>query len=266
MKYDVTCDGVILYEDNLCLSETLDCGQAFRWELTAPNTYTGAFLNYPLTISGENGKFLFHDVQEDEFLNIWVDYFDLETDYSVLKKGYSADPTMKLACEYASGIRLLRQDSWEALISFIFSQNNNIARIKGIIKRLCEYFGAFPTPMQLAEYTPEQLDFLRSGFRSKYIYDASCKVASGEIDLHAVSELPFDEAKAQLMTIKGVGPKVADCVLLYGMHRIDAFPQDVWIKRVMSEFYPNGLPECIQATKGIAQQFLFHYIRNNSKL
>lgn len=157
----------------------------------------------------------------------------------------------------------MRQDSWECLISFIISQNNNIPRIKGIIDRLCGmYGGRFPEAGELSEETPESLEPLRSGFRAKYICDAAVKTASGVTDLAGIAAMPIEDARTELKKISGVGPKVAECVLLFGMHRTDAFPVDVWIKRVLSEYYPNGFPEYLKENAGIAQQYLFHYIRN----
>lgn len=261
MRYEVRSPDIILYEDDFDLDETLDCGQAFRWE-KFKDGYQGYYVNKYLYISGSGGRFVLHETTEDDFLKIWFEYFDLGRDYSALKSTYSCDETMKNACLFAKGIRLLKQDKWEALCSFIISQNNNMPRIKGIIGRLCEHYGGFPTPLQMKDETPESLEFLRSGFRAKYLCDAVKRVLSGETDLEAISKMPVEEARKALEQIKGVGPKVADCVLLYGMNRVDAFPRDVWIKRAEQRFYPNGLPDCIKGTEGIAQQFLFHYIRN----
>ena len=267
MDIDVRPEGVILYENDLDLDETLDCGQAFRWKKTEAGydcTYEGYFLDSFLKVSQlEKGKFLFHDTGEEEFLSKWKDYFDLDTDYSELKRQFSEDRTLSEACKFASGIRLLRQDSWESLISFIISQNNNIPRIKGIIDRLCgHYEGHFPLPEELAAEDEDSLSYLRSGFRAKYLCDAAKRTAGGLTDLSAISSMPIDEARMALKEIKGVGPKVAECVLLYGMHRTEAFPIDVWIKRVLAEYYPDGFPEYLSENAGIAQQFLFHYIRN----
>lgn len=269
MDYYVKNNDIILCQPDLDLDETLDCGQAFRWTKISggESTYTGSFLDSQLTITQlKKGEFLFKNVSEDEFLGKWVSYFDLETDYGELKRQFSEDETLSKACGFAGGIRLLRQDSWECLISFIISQNNNIPRIKGIIQRLCEnYGGHFPTPEEMAHETPESLAYLRSGFRGKYLCDGAQKVGTGEISLEKIAEMPIDEARATLKTIKGVGPKVAECVLLFGMHRTEAFPVDVWIKRVLEEYYPNGFPELARENAGIAQQYLFHYIRNLHK-
>lgn len=263
MKYFAKDNNIYLSQEDFDLDETLDCGQAFRWEKVSENCYSGYFLNTPLTISKEEDLFCFHDTTEEVFLKVWADYFDLYTDYSELKERFSADATLKKACDYAKGIRLLRQDRWEALCSFIISQNNNIPRIKGIISRLCEHYGGFPSYSQLACETPESLGFLRAGFRAKYLVDAAQKLERGELSLEEISKCDIDAARKALMTVKGVGPKVAECALLYGMYRTEAFPVDVWIKRVMENFYPDGLPECVKGVEGIAQQYLFHYIRNN---
>lgn len=266
MDYTKKHNDIILYQPDFNLDETLDCGQAFRWEKKPSKyecTYSGFFLDRPLTVSYDGECFIFHDTSEEDFLAVWADYFDFKTDYSEIKLRLSADEALKRACEFAGGIRLLKQDSWECLCSFIISQNNNIPRIKGIISRLCEHYGHFPTPSEMAEETPESLGFLRSGFRAKYLVDAAQKTAEGVIELDKVREMPIGEARKSLMTIKGVGPKVAECVLLFGMYRTEAFPVDVWIKRVMENYYPAGLPDVTQGIEGIAQQYLFHYVRQN---
>lgn len=269
MDYSVKNNDIILHEKDLNLDETLDCGQAFRWKRIESDhrcTYTGIFLNDSLTVSEiDDDTFIFHNVSENDFLKKWVDYFDLNTDYSELKRQFSEDETLSKACEFAGGIRLLRQNSWECLISFIISQNNNIPRIKGIIDRLCNNYGGFPTAEQMAGETPDSLSYLRSGFRAKYLCDAAYRVNSGETVLSEISAAPIDEARDALKKIKGVGPKVAECVLLFGMHRTEAFPVDVWIRRVLEQYYPNGFPEFARENAGIAQQYLFHYIRNLEK-
>lgn len=288
MDYKVIDNDIVLIQNDFDLDETLDCGQAFRWEkidkenlgeyadvlsnIKFDKAYKGFRLNTPLLVSqkkfSENSnasQITLHNTSEGDFLDIWVDYFDLDTDYSLLKKAFSNDNTMSSACKFAPGIRMLKQDKWEALCSFIISQNNNIPRIKGIISRMCEHYGGFPSYEELAKETVESLGFLRSGFRAKYLIDASQKLSSGELNLDDISKMDLESARKSLMTIKGVGPKVAECALLYGMYRTDAFPVDVWIKRVMEEYYPDGLPECVKGQEGIAQQYLFHYIRNKSE-
>lgn len=271
MNYYVKNNDIIVHEEDFDLDETLDCGQAFRWRKINSDykcTYEGTFFNDNLIISQtENNDFIFHDVSEKAFLGKWFDYFDFGTDYSQLKEIFSQDETLSKACAYAGGIRLLRQNPWECLISFIISQNNNIPRIKGIIQRLCDNCGGiFPTAESLSHDTPESLAYLRSGFRARYICDASNKVFTGEVNLGKISLMPLEQARTELKKIVGVGDKVAECVLLYGMHRTEAFPVDVWIKRVLAEYYPDGLPVFIKENAGIAQQYLFHYIRTADNL
>ena len=261
MRYEISGNDIVLYEDDLELDDVLDTGQAFRWDRIGENAYFGHCLDHALEISGTKGRFVLKDTTEEVFLNVWYPYFDLGTDYSALREIYSKDKTLCAACEFSRGIRLLRQDSWEALVSFIFSSNNNITRIKGIIARLAEHYGHFPTAKELSIETVDSLGYLRSGFRAKYIIDAAQKVASGEVDLEAVAKMPYEQAKAELMKIKGVGPKVADCVLLCGMYKAEAFPIDVWMKRVMEEYYSDGFPAEFYETQGIAQLYLFNYIR-----
>lgn len=264
---------IYISNKDLNLAQTLDCGQAFRWKpLQNEDGFEGFSAENYLKVINENDYIVFKNTSQEQFENYWVNYFDLQTDYSLLKQQYSSDKTLKKACEYAPGIRLLRQNKWEALCSFIISQNNNIPRIKGIIERLCENFGektdngyTFPSAEKIASVSVEDLQIIRAGFRARYILDAAKKVSSGEINLEKISKIPYENAKSELMKIVGVGTKVANCTLLYGMYRLEAFPVDVWIKRVLETYYPKGLPKCIKGSEGIAQQYLFHYIRNINK-
>ena len=266
MDYKITDDGIIVSQNCFDLAQTLDCGQAFRWSEREDGAFEGDFLNEHLVVSElRKGEFLFEGVSEEKFLSVWKEYFDFETDYEAIIKRLSEDETLAKACAFASVIRILRQDTWETLCSFIISQNNNIPRIKGIIDRLCRHYDErFPVAEELSAETPDSLAYLRSGFRAKYICDAASRTASGLTNLAAIASMPIGEARAALKQIKGVGPKVAECVLLFGMHRTEAFPVDVWIKRVLAEYYPNGFPEFAAQNAGIAQQYLFHYIRSIS--
>ncbi len=264
MEYMKKGNDIILKTSDFNLDETLDCGQAFRWERennSSVCSYHGFMLNTPLTISAEKDYFILHDTDELTFHDVWVPYFDFDTDYTMLKGVFAEDETLSKACSYAGGIRLLRQDKWEALCSFIISQNNNIPRIKGIINRLCEHYDGFPNYNDFAGLCEDDLSYLRSGFRAKYILDCAEKLSSGTLNLDVISKMPIEDARKALITIKGVGPKVAECALLYGMYRIECFPIDVWIKRVMEKYYPNGFPKFAANYAGIAQQYLFHYIR-----
>jgi N-glycosylase/DNA lyase len=258
------------------LREILDCGQCFRWlpQDGDETRWSGIAMGKRLEIQklGE-GEFLFFGTNQQEFEEIWKNYFDLQTDYAALKSALCCDPVMAEATTYAPGIRVLRQNGWEALCTFIISQNNNIKRIRGIVERLCECFGEpvdggfdFPTAERLSQATLEDLAPLRSGFRAKYLLDAAKKVSSGVVDLSAIPSMTYEEAQAHLRQINGVGPKVADCALLFGFYRLDAFPMDVWMKRAMATLYPDGLPENILPYRGIAQQYLFHYARMHPEL
>jgi N-glycosylase/DNA lyase len=263
MKYTVSGNDVVLIEPKFDLAQTLDCGQAFRWSQVDSNIWHGYALNDYLKLEQTSEGIIFKDTTEEKFLKKWVDYFDLTTDYESLKQTYSqADDTLKKACEFAPGIRLLKQDTWECLISFIISQNNNIPRIKLIISRLCDRYDGFPSVEMLKDETIESLAYLKAGFRAKYLVDAIQKVYTGEVNLDEVSTMEISQARTELIKIKGVGAKVAECVLLFGMHRTEAFPVDVWIKRVLAEYYAQGFPKELYDTQGIAQQYLFHYVRS----
>jgi N-glycosylase/DNA lyase len=267
MQYDIDGNDILLRQSDFALDDTLDCGQAFRWEKISDNAYRGAFLNRQLTVSCENDSDLFrlHDTTEEDFLGVWADYFDLGTDYGDIKRRFSEDETLSKACAFAGGIRLLRQDSWEALSSFIISQNNNIPRIKGIIGRLCSHYNGYPSAEDMRDETVDSLGYLRSGFRAKYIIDAAQKVEKGEVDFKKITESDIAFGREELIKIKGVGKKVAECTLLYGFGKYEAFPEDVWVKRIMAELYPDGMPECSKGYEGIAQQYLFHWRRNSER-
>ena len=270
-------NGVLVSNLNdFSLPQILDCGQCFRWMPDSENEtiWRGVAMNRRLTIEarGEN-CFYFSPCNMEDFEQIWKPYFDLDTDYSAIKDCLCCDPIMQESTSYAPGIRVLKQDGWETLCTFSISQNNNIKRIRGIVERFCELFGEvmedghnFPTAERIASATLEDLAPLRAGFRAKYLLDAAHKVASGEVDLSLISQLPYKEAQELLCKIHGVGPKVADCTLLFGFYRLEAFPMDVWMKRAMKTLYPQGLPEEILPYRGIAQQYLFHYARMHPEL
>lgn len=273
-------NGTLVLTDisSFSLDEILECGQSFRWTAIEsspyPLSYEGIAHGKKLQISQEGTTLYFHDTTKDDFEKVWKTYFDLERDYSAIKTLFRTDDTLSKAIAHAPGIRVLQQEPWEALCSFIFSQNNNIKRISGLVQRFCQQFGeevrdgeySFPTPERIASLTVEDLAPVRAGFRAKYIIHAAQCVASGKVSLSLPYTLPLPEAKEHLMQIKGVGPKVSDCVLLFGFHRLECFPTDVWIQRVMSTFYPKGLPTEILPYAGLAQQYLFHYARLNPEL
>lgn len=259
----------IILSDFLDLAQTLDCGQAFRWQPLSDTKWCGIAYNKYLELEKKDNKTLIlYNTTKEDFENIWIDYFDLTRNYNNIISQISQNQVLKTASKYGKGIRVLNQEPWETLCSFIISQNNNIKRIKGIISRLCETFGekieggfTFPTPEKLANLTPEDLSPLRAGFRAKYIIDAAQKVSRKEIDLSSLKDLSEETARAELMKIKGVGPKVADCALLFSHHHITAFPKDVWIKRAMQVLFDGDLPECAKEYAGIVQQYIFFYAR-----
>ena len=257
------------------LAQTLDCGQAFRWNEQPDGSFKGVAYGKKITFRKENENIVIDGADESDYNNIWKKYLDLELDYGSIKKELSAlHPTLSEAASFAPGIRILNQEPWEALCSFIISQNNNIPRIKGIVDKLCQNFGeqideenfAFPTAETIAALEPEELAPIRAGFRARYIIDGARKVAGGEIQLEEIRLMEINEARKELMKITGVGIKVADCTLLYGLHRLDCFPLDVWMKRAMAVLFPQMKPEDFGAYGGIAQQYIFHYSRMHPEL
>lgn len=253
------------------VARSCECGQCFRFDKCGED-YVGVIKNKVVRLSPRADGCFIPKVDRLDFEQIYAPYFDLNRDYNeVIEEICRNDEVMKKACAYGRGIRLFYQDTWEALISFIISQNNNIPRIKGIISRLCELYGeeiekgyySFPTPDAIENVTAEDLAPLRAGFRARYIVDAVKKVESGEVDLKALHGMKYDDAKAMLMKICGVGSKVADCVLLFGAGHIEAFPVDVWIKRALAILYPGRQDTDFGKYGGIAQQYLFVYTREN---
>ncbi len=254
------------------LAQTLDCGQAFRWRPADPQglVWEGAAKDRYLRLE-DRGETLALSCSQEELEEFWSGYFDLETDYEEKRRALSGmSPALAQAAAFAPGIRILRQDPWEALCSFLISQNNHIPRIKGIIERLCQLLGepigdtgwhSFPGPEKLSACSLEDLAPLRAGFRAKYLLDAARKVAAGEVDLARVARSSVEEGREELQKIHGVGPKVAECALLYGFHKTECFPLDVWMKRAMALLLPGTDPKAFGSNAGLAQQYLFHYCR-----
>jgi len=255
--------------ENFDLKNTLDCGQAFRWEINDNGIWSGVAHGKFLRLTkDENRSVILFNTSIEDFNNIWKNYFDLDRNYNEIIDAVSGNEILKKAAEFGQGIRVLNQEPWETLCSFIISQNNNIKRIKGIIKTLCESFGdkidggyTFPSAEKIAALSIDDLNVLRAGFRNKYIIDAATKVSAGEIDLPSLSALPLDSAREELMKIKGVGPKVADCALLFSHKQSCAFPKDVWIKRAMQVLFGGELPKEAEPYAGIIQQYIFFYAR-----
>lgn len=261
--------------NDLDLAQTLDCGQSFRWTQNDDGSFSGVAFGKSVRVALDGKTLYIHNADLNDYKNVWFSYFDLELDYGKIREEISKiHPVLKEAAKYAPGIRILRQEPYEALCTFIISQNNNIKRIKGIVQRLCENFGeeveenvfAFPTAEKMAGLSPEDLSPLRAGFRARYLIDAAQKVAGGEVGFEKCRTLDYEEARKELMKIVGVGIKVADCTLLFGMHRIEAFPVDVWMKRAMEKLFPDMTPDDFGEYAGIAQQYIFHYSRMHPEL
>ena len=316
----------ILVEDigDYSLEDTFECGQCFRFLKLSPsdegaeNSVGKAYPGYVeyMTVVGDlivfvgqrrRGELLFYGITEGEFDEICVPYFALDTDYEAIKNDvllHTDSPFLKEAAEAASGIRILKQEPWETLLSFIVSQNNNIPRIKKIIRAIslaygenlaeksgisacpksclgCERGGAkldtgaclscgacfsFPTAAAICE-NPELLLPSHPGFRYKYMTDAAEKVSSGEIDFEKISnENSYEFTVSELMKVKGVGEKVASCTSLFAFSNLEAFPIDVWMKRAIDEYFGGNLDhKALGKYAGVAQQYIFHYIRLTSR-
>ena len=259
---------------DLDLAQTLDCGQSFRWVENSDGSFSGVAFGKSVKVLLSGTDLIIENSSEND-RRLWWDYFDLGLDYGKIRGDISKiHPVLSEAAKYAPGIRILRQEPYEALCTFIISQNNNIKRIKGIVQRLCESFGdalpdgqfAFPNARKMAQLSVDDLAPLRAGFRARYLCDAAKKVAGGEVNLDFCRTAGYDDARAELMKITGVGIKVADCTLLFGMHRVEAFPIDVWMKRAMEKLFPEMKADDFGEYAGIAQQYIFHYSRMHPEL
>jgi len=255
------------------LEKTFECGQCFRWNKDEAGDYTGIVNNKAVKLRKCDDS-IFISCCFNDFNEIWRKYFDLDRDYYKIRQQLCIDDFMKNATTFGAGIRLLRQDKWEALCSFIISQNNNIPRIKKIINTLCEKFGdavefegeclyTFPSAERVAGLSVECLNILRCGYRAEYIIGAAKAVTGGKIDLDALVKSPPDETRSALKNLHGIGDKVADCVMLFGFQMLDTFPRDVWMKRAVERYYGSDFDHKIFSPyAGIAQQYIFYYIRN----
>lgn len=286
------------------LKKCCTCGQAFRWvesplrlpaEYTLPNTQISAFsgvVRGRAVLSVQSGSTLVITPCAENDAQLFIDYFDLERDYSAVEAALAVDERLRVCLPGSSGIRVFNQEPFEALISFIISANNNIKRISGIIDRLCSHAGeklsvryfpecnadvetfAFPVPERIAALSEAELKQIGTGYRAPYIIKSARRIADG-YDLERLRGLPTAEARKELLTFPGVGPKVADCILLFSLGHPDAFPVDVWIERAMTELYFSDSPSRPAPTKaeiqtaarsigslsGIIQQYIFFYAR-----
>ena len=254
------------------LAKIFECGQCFRWVSDEKGIYRGVARGKAIRIE-ERGSSIFFSCTKEEFETIWRDYFDLDRNYAEIRGKLCINDYMRQAVDYGKGIRILRQDCWEALCTFIFSQQNNIPRIKKIVSALCNEFGeqiefdgqwysTFPAPETLAKYNADDLAPIRSGYRAAYIVDAAKAVSFGELDLASLPLNTPQEARTALKRLRGVGDKVADCVMLFGLYMVDAFPMDVWMKRTVGEYFGDGFsPHQFSPYAGIAQQYIYYYAR-----
>lgn len=264
MNISYNKNSIFIETDTFDVQKTFECGQCFRFGKNDDGSYSGIAYGKKLTLYQKPDGVEISGITKAEFEDTFFDYFDLGRDYNKINEILSGDAVLKDIIPYSKGIRILNQQPFETVVSFIISASNNIPRIKKIIASLCENFGengAFPTPESLADCTTSDLSVIRAGFRDKYIIDCAKKVASGEIDLNKIKSMDYKRASAELQKINGVGQKVADCSLLFGFGFVNAFPKDVWIKRILKYFYgvDNESSLDFYGYGGIAQQYLFYY-------
>ena len=269
-----------------------ECGQCFRWDEEPDGSYTGIVKDNVINVKKVDNTVYFTSLGADDLKNLVDDYFDLGRDYEKIKETLSEiDEYLENSIRYGNGIRILNQDLWETIISFIISANNNIPRIKGIINRISQKYGnkiewngkeyyTFPAVENLAKATVEDLRNLGLGFRDVRVYETTHKILNKEVDLEKLHQEPdTQKVRDTLLTLSGVGPKVADCILLFStLKRFDVFPIDVWVRRVMNELYIKNEDETkvnkreieklakekYGDLEGLAQQYLFYWKRDTA--
>ncbi len=275
--------------DSFELKDIFDCGQCFRWNEQQDGSYTGVFGENVLNVSKVGNDVAFKGICKENIKETVENYFNLNRDYQKIKNQLmQIDENMKKSVEYGQGIRILNQDLWETIISFIISANNNIPRIKGIIERLSKKYGkeiewnntkyyTFPTAKALKDVTVQEYRELGLGFRDIRLYETTHMILDKKVDLEAMKNNPNTmEVREQLLSLSGVGPKVADCILLFSdLKRFEVFPIDVWVRRVMNDLYIHNEDETKVNKKqiekiaqekfgdlaGLAQQYLFYWRR-----
>ena len=274
------------------LKHIFECGQCFRWNLEQDGSYTGVVGENVINLKKDQNNIIIKGIVKDNLKDVCSNYFDLDTNYENIKNKLSMiDNNLRTSIEYGNGIRILHQDVWEALISFIISANNNIPRIKGIIERISKKYGrviewngktyyTFPTADELSRASIKDLRMLGLGFRDSRVYETTRLVKEGKIDLEKLEKNNnISEIREELLKFPGVGPKVADCIMLFSMKKYQVFPIDVWVKRVMTELYFNKDKKIEPNNKkilefaenkfgnlaGLAQQYLFYWRRELEK-
>lgn len=277
MKINYHNNKIEIRDVEISLERTLFCGQAFRFFRKGNGEFCGVVKDKYIELRQQENGFDLINANEPD-LEFWKSYFDLDRDYQKINDGFSTDEFLQKGMEYARGIRILKQDIFETLISFIISANNNVGRITGIINRLCERYGeqirpqifAFPKAERLADLTQQDFLSIGAGYRSAYLYK-TCQMIKENNNLEDLENLPYEQAVAQLQKYMGVGRKVADCIALFSLGKMQAFPLDVWMKRVIFDIYKldkkSDVFEFIKnkfgENAGIAQQYLFYYAREN---
>ena len=265
---------ITITKENFDIEQICHSGQCFRMEKVEENTYSVIAYGKYIEVTQEKGSNeITFSCDEEEFETIWKEYFDLDSDYSAYIAAIpKEDMYLTNAAKFGAGIRILRQEPWEMVISFIISQQNNIKRIRKCVETICQKYGQkkinfkgevyydFPTVEQLSLATEEELRACNLGYRSKYLVKTSESILRKEVDLTALLSLTFEEAKKELLKLTGVGVKVADCICLFGLHHMDGFPIDTHIKQVLEAEYKDGFPfERYKGFAGVIQQYIFYY-------
>ena len=258
--------------EHFSISQICDSGQCFRMEKIKEHIYSVIALDRYMEIE-QNGKECTFFCDEDEYENFWKSYFDLGMDYSkYIEKINPNDRYLNEAVNFGYGIRILHQDLWEMIVSFLISQQNNITRIRRCIQNICEKYGeekrnfkgkmyyAFPTPQSLASLGEDDLKECNLGYRSKYVVRTAKSIVEGEVDLEKIKTLPYKKAKEELLKLFGVGVKVADCICLFALHHLEAFPIDTHISQALEKHYKRGFPKRrYKGCEGVMQQYIFYY-------
>jgi N-glycosylase/DNA lyase len=271
-----------IHNENFDIVQIAESGQCFRMNALGDGRYSLIAFGKYLELRQSEDGIVELDCSEEEYEELWKDYFDMEYDYQRLVTALltGKDEFLRSAAEFGRGIRILKQDFFEIMISFIISQNKNIPGIKSCVEALSERYGsriegaygrekiyyAFPTPKQLAQATKEELRELKVGYRDEYILQAARAVADGVLKVEELKSLCYTDAFQALKQIHGIGDKVANCICLYGLHHIGVFPIDVWIKRILDEVYHNEFDlRLYEGHAGIIQQYMFYYMRNRKE-
>jgi N-glycosylase/DNA lyase len=280
-------ENMLIIEDikDFNITHIFDCGQCFRWNKEQDGSYTGVVSGKVINVSQQGSNVVFDNLTIDDY-HIVKDYFDLDTDYEKIKEKINTDDIMKKAIDFGSGIRILNQDEWEIMISFMISANNRIPMIKKVIENLSCNFGnfigsyrerdyySFPTPRQLAEAPVEKIFECKAGFRAPRIKEAAERFLVEKDTIYDLKNKSYQEGLDYLKTYCGIGDKVANCILLFSMKQFDTFPVDVWVRRVMQTLYVDKDTSDKEIRKfaeekfgdfsGYAQQYLFYYARELS--